>query len=43
MPDNLEDAVDAIVQAVEAGTISEEQINQSVLRILSAKLELAAD
>lgn len=36
---NVEGAVDAVTQAVEEGTLSEERITQSVERILSAKLQ----
>ena len=36
---NVEGAVEAVTEAVEAGTISEERIDQSVLRILIAKLQ----
>lgn len=39
MPDNLENSVDAIVDAVTNGKISEEQIEQSVTRILTQKEE----
>jgi beta-N-acetylhexosaminidase len=36
---DIQAAVDAVLQAVEDGTISESRINDSVVRILSAKLE----
>lgn len=37
MPEDYTDAFDAVLEAVENGEISEEQINASVLRILQAK------
>lgn len=40
LPDDLPDAVKAICEAVENGEIREERINESVLRILSAKAEM---
>ena len=40
-PQNLIEAFDAVVKAVEEGTISEERINQSVRRILLLKKERA--
>ena len=38
-PMNLEGAVDALTQAVEDGTISQARLDESVLRILTLKLE----
>ena len=40
MPRNIQDAHDAIREAVDAGTITEERINESVRRIIKAKLYL---
>ncbi|MCD8069749.1 MAG: beta-N-acetylhexosaminidase [Lachnospiraceae bacterium] len=37
MPSSVSEAVDAIVEAVEAGTLSEERINDSLLRIYRVK------
>ncbi len=37
MPENLDEAHDAIAQAVESGRISEKRINESVRRILTVK------
>lgn len=39
-PANLEEAVDALLDAVETGVISEERLNESVLRILRLKEEM---
>lgn len=36
-PDNLQEAFEAVIEAVENGTISEERINESVYRILQLK------
>lgn len=38
-PENLEEAADALMDAVETGVISKERLNQSVLRILKLKEE----
>ena len=38
-PKNFVEAFDAIVAAVEEGTLTEERINQSVRRILAIKLK----
>ncbi|MDE5835356.1 MAG: glycoside hydrolase family 3 protein, partial [Ruminococcus sp.] len=40
MPDDLPSAVDAVCEAVENGEISEERIDESVMRILNKKYEL---
>lgn len=40
MPENLEEAVNALVDAVDNGEISEERINESVRRILAAKQKI---
>ncbi len=39
MPENLEEAANGIIEAVENGEISEERIAESVLKILETKLE----
>ncbi len=39
MPDNLENAANGIIEAVENGEISEERIAESVLKILETKIE----
>ncbi len=39
MPENLEEAANGIIEAVENGEISEERIAESVLKILEIKLE----
>lgn len=39
MPENLEEAANGIIEAVESGEISEERIAESVLRILETKIE----
>ncbi len=39
MPENLEEAAEGIIEAVENGEISEERIAESVLRILEVKIE----
>ncbi len=39
MPEDMEAAVGGILSALEDGDITEERINESVLRILAAKLE----
>ncbi|MCD7847044.1 MAG: glycoside hydrolase family 3 protein [Oscillospiraceae bacterium] len=39
MPENLEEAANGIIEAVENGEISEERIAESVLRILEVKIE----
>ncbi len=39
LPENLPEAIDALIDAVESGEISEERINQSVLKILNKKIE----
>lgn len=39
MPANLSGAVDGVINAVEEGELSEERIDESVLRILVAKLK----
>ena len=36
-PKNLVEAFDAVIEAIDKGTISEERINQSVRRILKMK------
>ena len=38
-PKNLVEAFDAVIDAVDNGTISEERINQSVRRILKLKMK----
>lgn len=38
MPQNLQDAVNGILSAVREGTLTEERIDESVLRILQAKI-----
>jgi beta-N-acetylhexosaminidase len=38
-PKNLVEAFDAVIAAVNNGTISEERINQSVRRILKLKMK----
>ncbi|MCM1315017.1 MAG: glycoside hydrolase family 3 protein [Prevotella sp.] len=40
MPENLQEAVDSVCDAVENGSISEERIDESVSRILNKKYEL---
>ena len=40
MPENLPEAFDAVIAAVEGGQISEERLNQSVRRVLALKLAL---
>lgn len=40
MPENLQEAVDAVCDAVENGEISEDRIDESVTRILNQKYEL---
>lgn len=40
MPENLQEAVSAVCNAVQEGEISEERINESVTRILNKKYEL---
>lgn len=40
MPDNLEQAFNAVLSAVKSGRISENRINESVTRILRIKLEI---
>lgn len=42
MPENFKEAREAVLNAVSEGRISEERIEESVLRILQAKLKLAA-
>ena len=37
MPEDLPEAYDALLSAVEKGTISQERLDQSVLRILQLK------
>ena len=37
MPENLNEAVDAVINAIEVGTLSEERINESVIKILKLK------
>lgn len=39
MPENLPDAAEGLLAAVESGEIAEERINESVLRILTVKLK----
>jgi beta-N-acetylhexosaminidase len=39
MPANLNDSIQALTNAVENGTITEKRIDESVMRILSVKLE----
>ena len=39
MPEDFQAAYQGILQAVSSGTISEERLNQSVVRILETKLE----
>ena len=39
MPENLDEAVEGILAAVEAGELTEQRIDESVTRILSLKLE----
>lgn len=39
MPEDVDQAYNAILQAVKTGEISEERINQSVMRILTLKIE----
>lgn len=38
MPENLEEAYNAILQAVKKGTITEERLNESVTRIIETKI-----
>lgn len=38
-PQNLDEAVNALIQAVESGTITQERLNESVLRVLRLKLD----
>ena len=40
MPKSIAEAFDSILKAVQNGTLSEERINESVLRILTLKYEL---
>ena len=40
MPEDLQEAYEAVLQAVRDGRISEERINESVLRILDCKKRL---
>lgn len=40
MPDDLDSAANAVINAVKSGEISEERINQSVTRILTLKREM---
>ena len=40
MPQNLEQAYNAVLSAVRSGRISESRINQSVRRILKVKLNI---
>ena len=40
MPDDLKAAAEGIVNAVHSGEITEERIDESVLRILSHKAEM---
>ena len=39
-PEDLEETLNALLTAVENGEISEERINESVLRILYLKVEM---
>ena len=39
MPEDFQSAYEGILQAVNSGTISEERLDQSVMRILETKLE----
>lgn len=39
-PQNFVDAFDAVIKAVEDGTLTEERINQSVRRILKMKKQI---
>ncbi len=39
MPENIEESFRAVLEAVQDGTISEDQINQSVTRILETKIK----
>jgi beta-N-acetylhexosaminidase len=39
MPENIEESFQAVLVAVQDGTISEDQINQSVTRILETKIK----
>lgn len=38
MPQNLQEAVAGIISAIENGVLTEERINESVLRILEVKI-----
>ena len=40
MPEDLQLAYDGVLEAVSAGTLSEERIDESVMRILTAKENL---
>ncbi len=40
VPEHLEEAYNAVLEAVQNGTLSQERIDESVLRILTTKLEL---
>jgi len=39
-PEDLDEAIQALLEAVEDGDIEESRINESVVRILAAKLKL---
>lgn len=43
MPQNLDEAVEGIKQAIKAGRLTEERINESVRRILEAKLKIMGE
>ncbi len=43
MPEDLDEAVEGVLQAIEEGRLTEERINESVRRILEAKLKIMSE